>query len=238
MLEIYSNDFLKISESKINSTYIIEISAPNKALINSLVKTNIIQGASVTDDYKEIRFKVQSVKTLKTFIEEQIKIRGCEYLPINIVALMIRSLVMQLSYLISKESCTILGYSPENIVVINDKKFAFLGSEYVTEIDDNEITQISYPFFTNDFFVSPEMLNINKLPSYIHYKTAYFSLACLIISTLLSSNDEFYKDYLKHQNPEKIIEHLNSHPIKGTKLYWLLSRCLVKDSKNRSILLI
>ena len=147
MLEIYSNDFLKISESKINSTYIIEISAPNKALINSLVKTNIIQGASVTDDYKEIRFKVQSVKTLKTFIEEQIKIRGCEYLPINIVALMIRSLVMQLSYLISKESCTILGYSPENIVVINDKKFAFLGSEYVTEIDDNEITQISYPFF-------------------------------------------------------------------------------------------
>ena len=108
MLEIYSNDFLKISESKINSTYIIEISAPNKALINSLVKTNIIQGASVTDDYKEIRFKVQSVKTLKTFIEEQIKIRGCEYLPINIVALMIRSLVMQLSYLISKESCTCL----------------------------------------------------------------------------------------------------------------------------------
>ena len=50
--------------------------------------------------------------------------------------------------------------------------------------------------------------------------------------------DEFYKDYLKHQKPEKIIEHLNSHPIKGTKLYWLLSRCLVKESKNRSILLI
>jgi hypothetical protein len=195
------------------------------------------QGASATDDYKEIKFKAQSVKTFKKFKEEQNKVIGSDNLPINLAALMISSLVMQLDYLISKESCTILGYNQENIIVINDKKFAFLGSEYVIEIDDNEITQISCPFTSNDFFVSPEMLNINKLPSYIHYKTAYFSLACLIISSL-SSNDDFYKDYLKNQEPEKIIENLNTHPIKETKLYWLLSRCLVKEPKNRSILLI
>jgi hypothetical protein len=47
-----------------------------------------------------------------------------------------------------------------------------------------------------------------------------------------------HKDYLKNQEPEKIIENLNTHPIKETKLYWLLSRCLVKEPKNRSILLI
>ena len=237
MSEIYSNDFLKISEGKIKSTFIIELATSNKALLNSLIKTRIIQGATATNDYKEIKFKAQSVKTFKIFKEEQKKVIGSDSLSINLAALMVSTLVMQLDYLISKESCTIIGYNEENIIVINDKKFAFLGSEYVTEIDENEISQISYPFFTNDFFVSPEMLNINSLPSYIHYKTAYFSLACLIISTL-SSNDDFYKDYLKHQQSEKILEHLNTHPIKETKLYWLLSRCLVREPKNRSILLI
>jgi len=97
--------------------------------------------------------------------------------------------------------------------------------------------QISCPFTANDFYVSPELLNINKLPSYVHYKTSYFSLACLIIYSL-SSNDKFYKEYLNDKQPDRIIEILNNHPIKNTKMYWLLSRCLVEDPKNRSILFI
>jgi hypothetical protein len=236
MQEIYSNDFLKISEDKMKSIFTIELSVANKVLINSLIRTKIIQGASVTDDYKEVKFKAQSVKSLKQLKEEQSKQTGKKSLSINLVYSMVETLVMQLDYLISIESSTIIGYTPENIIVINDKKFAFLGSELITEIDD-EMIQISCPFTANDFYVSPEMLNINKLPSYVHYKTSYFSLACLIIYSL-SSNDKFYKEYLNDKQPDRIIEILNNHPIKNTKLYWLLSRCLVEDQIKRTILFI
>ena len=97
---------------------------------------------------------------------------------------------------------------------------------------------ISYPFSKEDFYVSPELLNLNELPSYVHYKTGYFSLGCLILYALLTDND-FYNKYLKEESNEINIETiLNLHPIKNTKLYWLLSRCLIKDPKQRSILLI
>lgn len=236
MPEIYSNDFLKITEDKSKSIFTIDLSVGNRILIDSLIKTRIIQGATSTDDYKSVKFKAHSVVSLTKFKEHHNKNTGSYSFSINMAADMIHSLLTQLIYLENIYSHTILGYSPENIIVINSKKFAFLGSEYITEIKD-DMLQISYPFTSNDFFVSPEMLNINNLPSYVHYKTCYFSLACLIIYALMS-NEDFYKDYLKNQQIDKIKEHLNSHSIKGTKLYWLLSRCLVEEPKNRSILLI
>ena len=236
MSEIYSTDFLKITEDKSKSIFTIDLSVGNRILIESLIKTRIIKGATSTDDYKSIKFKAHSVVSLIKFKDNHNKKTGSYSLPINMAADMINSLSTQLSYLTNIYAHTILGYSPENIIVINSKKFAFLGSEYIKEIED-DMLQISYPFTSNDFFISPEMLNINKLPSYVHYKTCYFSLACLLIYALMP-NEDFYKDYLKHQQIDKIIEHLNSHSIKGTKLYWLLSRCLVEEPKNRSILLI
>jgi hypothetical protein len=118
--------------------------------------------------------------------------------------------------------------------VINDKTFAFLGSKCVSELDETQ-TLISYPFSHSDFFVSPELLKITDLPHYVHYKTAYFSLACLVIYTLMA-DDSFYFKYL--QKEETILEFLNNHPIKHTKLYWLLSRCLDEEPEKRTILLI
>ena len=76
---------------------------------------------------------------------------------------------------------------------------------------------------------------MKELPSYIHYKTAYFSLGCLIVYALLG-DDEFYTEYLKNKEVDKIVEYLKDHTIKDTKLYWLLSRCLVEDPEKRSIL--
>jgi hypothetical protein len=122
--------------------------------------------------------------------------------------------------------------------VINDDIFAYLGSEFIANFDaETEMAMISCPFSPKDFFFSPEILEIRELPGYIHYKTSYFSLACLIIHTLLG-DDEFYIEYLKYKQSSKIVEYLNNHPIKDTRLYWLLSRCLVEEPKNRSILLI
>jgi len=230
-----STDF-KIVEDK-NKIFKIEFSCPNPVLINSLLKTRLIKGGTTTSDYKILKFKADSVKTFHQFQEENEKKIGKKNLRIEDIAQLISSLSVQLNYLISQESHTIIGYNHENIIVINDTTFVFFCSELISKVED-DMALISYPFSKEDFYVSPELLNLNELPSYIHYKTGYFSLGCLILYALLTDN-EFYNKYLKEESTEINIETiLNLHPIKNTKLYWLLSRCLIKEPKERSILLI
>ena len=245
---IYSNDYLKIIEEK-NKIFKIIFSYQNQSLINSLLKTKIIQGGTSTNDFKIIKFKADSVKSLYQFQEEKKKETGKKQLHINNVASLIKTLTTQLTFLLTRERRTIIGYSPENIIVINDKIYAHIGSELISNKLENNMALISYPFTSHDFFVSPELLTIKELPSYIHYKTAYFSLGCLALYTLLSDN-EFYINYLKDQDQDQDQEQkqpqepinlenlLKFHPIKHTKLYWLLSRCLMKDPHLRSILFI
>jgi serine/threonine protein kinase len=235
MVEIYVNESLKIIQDKNNKTmYKIEFNYPCPALIRSLTKTHIIQG-TITDDYATLRFKALSVKTFPQFMEEQSKVRGSQILSINLAANMLSSLAAQLSHLITKESKTIIGYAPENIIVINGETSAFLDSELIAEIDPvgKEMATISCPFKVTDFFASPEILKIKELPSQIHYKTSYFSLGCLLLYAL-TGEDDFYKEYLK----DKPHEYLNQLHFKNTTFYWLLSRCLVEEPEKRSILFI
>ena len=231
----YSNDSLKIFQDKNNKTiYKIEFNYQCPALVRSLTKTHIIEGGSITDDYLTLRFKALSVKSFKDFIEERLEVRGSRILSINLAAKMLSSLSSQLSHLISFESKTIIGYSPENIIVLNGETFAFLGSELVAEICPvgKEMATISCPFNVKDFFVSPEMLKIKELPAYIHYKTSYFSLGCLLLYAL-TGEDNFYNEYL---TGSKLV--LNQLHFKNTQFYWLLSRCLVEEPEKRSIIFI
>lgn len=238
MTIIISKDNFKIIQID-KSTFKIEFNDQNPLLINSLIKTKLILGATISDDYKQLRFKAQSVKSLQQVQED----KNDKKLSIVEAAKLTEDLTMQLQYLIETESHTILGYAPKNIIVINGKTFAYLGSELITKIEENEQVLISSPFSHTDFFVSPELLKIKVLPSYIHFKTAYFSLACLVVCTLLS-NDKFYYKYLQQQEDEarvkpealEIIKCLDIHPIKHTKLYWLLSRCLGEEPEKRSII--
>jgi len=234
---ILEGENIKITSK--NSIFKIEFKYAAYSLINSLIKTRIIQGGSTDEIYKIVTFKASSVKSLEDYKNTNIKSRGKKNFLISDVANMVRTLCLQLDYLIKSESQTIIGYNPSDIIVINDEKFAFLGSELLANInvEDNEMATISCPFSPSDFFVSPELLKIKEIPSKVHYKTSYFSLGILLIYVLLG-DDEFYIDYLKHKHSEKMLESLNSHPIKNTRIYWLLSRCLVEEPKNRSIILI
>ena len=240
--KIYINENITIENNR--NIYKIHFKYPAYSIINSLLKTRIIPGGSTDNKYKTIVFNAYTVKTLKQYQSAQKKIQGKPSLSIPNAAKMLTSLVTQLNYLLEKESSTILGYTPNEIIVINDEKFAFLGSELVANLDPEGTNHaiISCPFSTDDFFISPELLKIREIPSFVHFKTAYFSLALLIIYCLLFNEDEedlqFYTDYLIHKQSEKIINILNNHPIRYTRLFWLLSRCLVEDPDNRSIVLI
>jgi hypothetical protein len=236
MDEIEINDNVKILKE--NDSYKIEFKTMQYELINSLLKTRIITGGSTDDSYKFIYLKANKVITLKEYQNENKVKNGRLGILVSDAVKMLKSLVVQLNYLITKGSCTILGYDPEEIIVINDEKFAFLGSELVAKIDEeSNMAMISCPYSRSDFFVSPELLKIKELPSYVHFKTAYFSLALVIIYMLLGDR-EFYTEYLNDNHSENILTFLNNHPIKNSKFYWLLSRCLVEDAKERSIILI
>jgi|688.fasta_scaffold52361_3 hypothetical protein len=236
-MEVIKSENYKIYKLE-NSIYKISFRYTAYSLVNSLVRSRLIMGSSTDENYKTITFKAESVKTFRQYMHDYDVRTGKKALLVSDAVKMIRSLVNQLTYLLEKDSSTIIGYTPEELIVINDEKFAFLGSELVANFD--EVTKyaiISYPFSSKDFFFSPEIIRIKEIPDYIHYKTSYFSLACLIIYALLGDN-EFYSEYLRHKQTEKIIEYLDNHPIKQTKIYWLLSRCLVEEPNNRSIILI
>lgn len=225
MTEIFSNHHLKIIHNVENNIFNIETYRPNPILLLSLKK--MIRGATCSDDYTLIRFKTYSVEMLREKMSEKPKIQ--------MVANMLSTLAEQLKYLITEYSYTFLGYNTENIIVIDGNKFLFIDIDLMSEIDDQKNITIFYPFKKIDFFVSPELKKVSKLPCTIHYKTTYFSLGCLLLQGLLSWDDNFYNEYLMGKN---IDEYLHSHPIKETKLYWLICRCLVEEPEKRSILFI
>ena len=233
MEEIMATDSVKITRTK--SIYKIEFNYSSPQLIKSLIKTYIISGASTDKYYKTLNFKANSIKTLNQYLKEYSEPHKSGHSFVFKGGF--KYLVTQLNYLITQESCSVLGYHPSEILVINDDIFIFIGIEFISGIKENDMITISSPFLHTDLFISPEMLTITELPSFIHYKTAYFSLAVLIIYCLVG-DDDFYMDYLKHKQPEKIIALLNNNPIKNTRIYWLLSRCLVEEASNRSIILI
>ena len=230
--EIYANDTLKITEH--NNIFTIEFEHPNPLILESLIKTHIIPGAASLDDYKTIKFKANKVQTFEKYQEEQKKRTGSPKLRINDATCMVATLTAQLNYLIAIKSHAILDYTAKNILVINDSKFVCIHSELLTEIENDQML-ISCPFTETDFFISPEMLKIKDLPSYVHYKAAYLSLGCLIIYALLGDT-EFYDEYLKEKEVDKMTAYFKNNAIKDTKLFWLLSRCLVEDPLKRSII--
>jgi hypothetical protein len=257
MSEIYANKNMKIVNNK--NICQIEFTYPNVLLINSLLKTKIIQGGTSTKDYKLIKFKVYSVTTLNQFIMVQKSVTKTTKLSVNIVGQLCYYLSRQLHYLESNEFVTFIGYNPEYVIVINEQIFIYLGCDLLSKINEDETIMVSSPFKNTDFFVSPELLNVREIPSYIHFKSVYFSFAMLLLQCLISLEEDIYLNYLDYydfeylsneKNEKKSVEerknmgssimeeYLDSLSIKDTKLYWLLSRCFLKDPNYRSILFI
>jgi hypothetical protein len=220
-----------------NKSFTIFFDSYNEALIKSIAKTKIILGATTTEKYKTLSFKAISVQKFSDFQCELDRKNKTLKMPYNLILKMTHNLVTQLKYLISHFSQTFLGYSPENLIVIDKHKFVYLCDEFLLDIkneNDNNNVTISYPFTRDDFFMAPELYCIKEIPSFLNYKVSYFSLGCLILFGLLG-DDDFIKEKCV-EGLQQIKKHLDSLIIKNTKLYWLLERCLVEEPRNRSIL--
>lgn len=237
MSAIVTNDeFQIIKDRRTEHLYTIEFQSYSESIIKSLIKTRIITGATVSSNYKTLRFKAFSIQTFEQFQEEQQKINGNKKLRISVAAKLLSNLANQLQYLITTQNESFIGYSVKNIIVIDKSKFAYISNEMLAAIEAEKVL-MSFPFSPNDFFMSYEQTKITELPFHIHYKTSYYSLACLIIYSL-SPDDDFLTD----ENPKLLCEKLKNRleilSIKDTKMYCLLKRCLVEDPIERNILFI
>jgi len=231
MSEIYSNDHLKISKN-VNHIFRIELNRSNPVLLLSLTK--FIKGATCSDDYLLLTFKAYDMQMFTSYKEKLEKPSIC------MAANMVATLGGQMQELY-KYYTTFIGFNAENIIVVNHDIFLSLDIGLMREIDEKNNITIFTPFSSNDFFFSPELKTATKLPLIVHYKTAYYSLGCLLLYVLLSYDDAFYQEYLilDSINMQEICKkYLTNHPIKETKLYWLINRCLVEEPEKRVILFI
>lgn len=219
---VIENDEFSLIQNKRDPTiYTFLFPYNSESLIKSIVSTKLITGATVTDDYMSLSFNATTVTPLKTFLKAS--------LPYELVLKIIYQLSTQLKYLIETHNETLIGYNINNVMVIDKTTFVYVSNEALCKIEAGQIT-ISYPFSRNDFYMSPDISNIKEIPSQVHYKSTFYSLGCLMVDCLLFTHEE-----AEERSPQKILDKL---PIKQTKLYYFLKRCLSEEPNNRYLLFI
>ena len=232
----------KITQDKINGNrYSIQFAINSELLIRSISNTKIILGMTTSENYDMVSFNATSVESFKQYRD------GLKEMRYNSILKMVSDLSLQLNYLLKTYKQTFLGYNPDNLIVVDGNKYIYISNEYLLNINDpdeereGEEVTITCPFSQDDFLLSPELCNVKELPANVHYKTIYFSLGSLIIYGL-TGNMDFLNDENGNEDDKPIYQKLNDTleclPIRGSKLYWLLKRCLDEEPKRRSIIFI
>jgi len=234
-ITILKKDEYKIKKNKkdhnIFNIFFYDTSGSNREkIIKSFIKTKIITGATITNDYSIVTFNAKTIKTLNQFEEDLwIKNKTKEF-PFSTLLKMTYQLSTQLKYLIENYKKSFLGYNKENVIVIDDNDFFYLPmNNELYDIDSEDNITITSPFNSKDFYLTPEMSTIKEIPSYIHYKCVYFSLGCLLIDCLRVKGEE------QEQNTIILLDNLS---LKETKMYYFIKRTLSENPKNRFLLYI
>lgn len=201
--------------------YTIQFASQQEILINSFVKSKLLPGASVVDDYKTVTFKASSVKSYKQFQHDIACLNGKSGFTYELALKMVSSLAIQLQYLLKHNMC-FYAYNTDDLVIVNDSCFIYISTDYLTSCKSNMIV-LSRPFSKMDCFMSPELTSITCIPAEISYKTIYYSLGLLIVHVLTNAKPA-----------DNAIDFMQD--IKGTKLYWLVVRCLHADIQERCVL--
>jgi hypothetical protein len=137
-----------------------------------------------------------------------------------------------------------------------DPQFLFLNDRLIFEVDESDGTLLidralnatataNANAIAKNAFVAPELAE--EPLTRVHFKTAYHSAAQLLIYFLLGPKSKNESDRKSESEKQGIIRDsmslngmslngtsLNLNPIKGTKLYWFLLRCLNRVPSERS----
>ncbi len=144
-----------------------------------------------------------------------------------------------------RESDAFTHSDPESTLGGADPQFLFLNDRMIFEVDGSDgalLIDRALNLILNlnlnpkSAFVAPELAEepltgpLTGPLMRVHFKAAYYSVAQLLIYFLLGPSDSSSSG-----DKQGIMStSLNLNPIKGTKLYWFLLRCLNRVPSDRS----
>jgi hypothetical protein len=157
-----------------------------------------------------------------------------------------------------RESDAFTHSDPESTLGGADPQFLFLNDRLIFEVDGSDgalLIDRALNANAKNAFVAPELAakqeqepepeqEQEQEQERVHFKTAYHSAAQLLIYFLLGKSESDRKS--ESGSRQGIIRDsmslkqgimstsLNLNPIKGTKLYWFLLRCLNRVPSDRS----
>ena len=118
----------------------------------------------------------------------------------------------------------------KNDILVIDGNFIFCDTKHILPIVETIDSSIFVIKFIKNipYYASPEITQIHKLPTNIHYNTCYYSLGMILVEILL------------HEKASRLEYNMDSllSTIKLTKWFWFLKRCFQNDIKKRTLLLI
>jgi hypothetical protein len=221
----------KLSKQEIRKNYYngnIEFNKPQNILINSLIKSGLLNNAIAEDNYKNVYFKCSSMCLLQDIFK---KLK-----PINIYK-MIYDISSQMRYLLEDENSVFIGFDPRHILVVNEDTYLYINGEHLEKIDDQENIEIKYPPNSQDYILAPELYEITELPCKINYKCSYYSVGILYLYIFnIIETKRIQK--IDTNDVEEINQLLKNLSINHTKIYYFLQRCLQKNPVNRQILFV
>lgn len=221
----------KLHKQEIRNNYfngIIYFSKTQKNLINSFIKTDLLNNAIPEDNYKNVYFKCSSMCLLKD-IYENLK-------PKNVYK-MIFDLSTQMRYLLEEKHHVFIGFDPRHILVVNDNIYLYINGEHLEKIDDEENIEIKYPPNSQDYIFAPEIYEITELPCKLNYKCSYYSVGILYLHMFkIIETKKMQK--IDTNDVEEVTQLLNTLSINNTKIFYFLQRCLQKNPVSRQIIFV
>ena len=236
---------------RIGNTVITKDPQKNTFTINNDMSPQLMQSIG---DKAAAPFEAAAVLTVRQYLAR------CQHATELYVALrLVHDLGRQMQALLSAGR-GIACFSPDDVLVIThrdsdafahsddgalsdaqqDPQFLFLNDRLVFEVDDSDgALLIDRALHAADAFLPPELVgqaknkdkdqakDKDKDKDKVHFKTAYYSAAQLVIHFLLNVD----------VSPETDLNQC-LQPIKGTKLYWFLLRCLNRAPSERKYIYI
>ena len=221
----------KLHKQEIRKKYYngnIEFNTTQKILIDSFIKSGLLNNAIAEDNYKNVYFKCSSMCLLQD-VYETLK-------PINIYKI-IYDISTQMRYLLEDENSVFIGFDPRHILVVNDNTYLYINGTHLAKIDKQENIEIKYPPNSEDFILAPELYEISELPCKINYKCSYYSVGILYLY-MFKTMETKNMQKIDTNDVEEISQLLKTLSINHTKIFYFLQRCLKKNPVNRQILFI
>jgi hypothetical protein len=196
-------------------------------LYSSIIKSHLLTSVFHDPRKNSIFFTAATVQTLTEYLKTRTNTKMSE----RECAKLIYNLTTQIQYLEEREYI-LYGYNLNDILVINEQTFIVASANYILPLELETKSIIFYSPIIRPFFSSPELLELTNLPSSIYYKSGYYSLGGLVVFCLLNKNV-----IQTNVSSDKEIETI-LRPIKYSKVYWFIKRCLNKRYEQRVLLFI